>query len=137
MLSLPLCLIALVPLDPSVHRAQVDSGFVLPAVRATQAPVIDGALADGEWDGASLARNFLQYQPQLGDPSPQRSEVLVLYDSTHLFVAFRLFDTGAPTAQLTRRDAELLDDDAVVLLLDSNDENRSGYFFMTNPFIKD
>ncbi len=114
-------------------RAQEDSGFVLRAVRSAETPVIDGALADGEWDGAALAQHFIQYQPRLGDPSPLRSEALVLYDSTRLYVAFRLFDTEPPTAQLTRRDAELLDDDAVVLLLDSNDDNRSGYFFMTNP----
>ncbi|MGD2153362.1 MAG: DUF5916 domain-containing protein, partial [Gemmatimonadales bacterium] len=74
----------------------------------------------------------IQYQPHLGEPSVVISQALVMYDSTALYVAFRLDDSGPPTAELTRRDAELLDDDAVVVLLDTHYDRRSGHFFMTN-----
>ncbi|MGD8699319.1 MAG: DUF5916 domain-containing protein [Gemmatimonadales bacterium] len=133
MLTVPLGSLVLAALMPGALAVQSDTTFVLQSVRATGAPTIDGTLADGEWDSASVTRDFIQYQPRLGAPSQLGSEALVMYDSTHLYVAFRLYDSEAPTAQLTRRDAELLDDDAVVLLLDTNDDNRSGFFFMTNP----
>jgi hypothetical protein len=107
--------------------------FVLRAVRVAQPPVIDGTVADGEWDSAAVARDFIQYEPRLGARSQLTSQALVMYDSTHLYVAFRLYDSEPPTAQLTRRDADLVSDDAVVVLLDSNDDNRSGYFFVINP----
>jgi hypothetical protein len=55
-----------------------------------------------------------------------------MYDAGHLFVAFRVWDPEAPAAQLTRRDADLLSDDAVILILDSHNDHRSAYYFMTN-----
>lgn len=74
----------------------------------------------------------MQYAPRRGDPAAQRTEVLVAYDSTHLYIAFRVFDTEEATAQLTRRDASLFDDDAVVVMLDTYHDRQSGYYFMTN-----
>jgi hypothetical protein len=56
-----------------------------------------------------------------------------MYDSTHLYLAYRLWDSEAPAAQLTRRDANLGTDDAVALLLDSHHDRQSAYYFMTNP----
>jgi len=55
-----------------------------------------------------------------------------MYDSTHLYIAFRVFDSQPPAAQLTRRDDDLMNDDAVVVLLDSFNDNRTGFFFVTN-----
>ncbi|MGD2215712.1 MAG: DUF5916 domain-containing protein, partial [Gemmatimonadales bacterium] len=124
--------LALVILTSVASAQDHDAPFVLRAARAAQPPTIDGVIEDGEWDGAALAENFIQYQPHVGEPSVVESQALVMYDSTTLYVAFRLFDSEPPTAQLTRRDAELLDDDAVVILLDSYNDNRTGFFFMTN-----
>jgi hypothetical protein len=124
--------LVLVALTPAASAQQPDSLFVIRAVRAATPPAIDGVVGDDEWAGAATVENFIQYQPQVGEPSVVFSRALVMYDSTALYVAFRLHDTQPPVAQLTRRDAELLDDDAVVILLDSHNDKRSGYFFMAN-----
>jgi hypothetical protein len=87
---------------------------------------------EAEWESAAVAGDFMQFQPRVGEPSAVRSQALVMYDSTRLYVAFRLFDSEPPAAQLTRRDAELMSDDAVVVLLDSFNDNRTGFFFITN-----
>lgn len=112
---------------------QTDSVFVVPAVEAAVAPTIDGLLAAGEWSGAPLAAGFIQYEPRRGSPSTTRTEARILYDATHLYVAFRAWDPDPPTARLTRRDAELLEDDAVVLVLDTHHDRQSAYYFITNP----
>lgn len=96
-------------------------------------PVIDGIVDESEWEGAAVAGDFIQFEPRRGEPSEFRTEVLVLYDSTHLYLAYRMWDTEPPAAQLTRRDANLQTDDAVALLLDSHHDRQSAYFFMTNP----
>ena len=95
-------------------------------------PTIDGVVADSEWAGAAVASGFIQYEPNLGQPSPLRTEALIGYDSLHLYVAFRLWDPDPPAAQLTRRDAALENDDAVVVVLDSHNDRQSAYYFMTN-----
>jgi len=112
---------------------QSDSVFRLRAVEASTPPVIDGVLADGEWNGAAVATGFIQYEPRRGNPATTRTESLVLYDATHLYVAFRMWDPEPLTARLTRRDAELLEDDAVVVILDSHHDHQSAYYFITNP----
>lgn len=112
--------------------SESDSTFTLQAVRVPAPPTIDGAVTDAEWDGAALAGDFIQYEPARGSPSEVRTQAFIAYDSTHLYVAFRLWDDRAPTAQLTRRDADLQNDDAVVVVLDSHNDHQSGYYFMTN-----
>jgi hypothetical protein len=107
--------------------------FEMPAVKAQRPPVIDGVIDDAEWAGASRAADFIQYEPRRGEPSPLRTEALVLYDDRHLYVAFRAFDPEPVTAQLTQRDADLFGDDAVVVLLDASHDRQSAFYFMTNP----
>jgi hypothetical protein len=102
------------------------------AMKAARPPVIDGGVTEDEWRAAAPVSGFIQYEPQRGEPSQARTEALVLYDAGHLYVAFRAWDTEPITAQLTQRDADLLRDDAVVVVLDSTSDRRSGYYFITN-----
>ena len=113
-------------------QAQPDTSFSMRSARAQSPPQIDGIVSDQEWSGASRATDFIRYEPQRGSPSAFRTEAFVLYDSTHLYVAFVVHDPDPPTAQLTRRDAQLLNDDAVVLLLDTHRDRQSAYYFITN-----
>jgi hypothetical protein len=106
--------------------------FELTAVRTTTPPVIDGIVHEEEWRGAARAEGFIQYEPRRGEPSVVRTVVLVLYDSQALYVAFLNDDPEPPTAQLTQRDVDLFNDDAVLLVLDSYYDRRTAYFFMTN-----
>ena len=108
------------------------ASFEIAAVRVSKAPVIDGIVGDGEWAGASAVTDFIQYEPRRGDRSDVRTDALVLYDAGHVYVAFRAWDTEPITAQLTQRDADLLRDDAVAVVIDTTFDRRTGYYFITN-----
>lgn len=108
-----------------------NSPFVLSAKRVQSPPRIDGIIEE-LWQSAFIADNFIQYEPNRGQPSETKSQAMVLYDTEHLYVAFSLQDRQPPTAQLTRRDADLFDDDAVILVLDTYNDHRTAYYFMTN-----
>ncbi len=114
---------------------QVVGGEMLPAIqarRAARAPVIDGVVDSVEWRGADSATGFLQFLPRRGAPASHPTSARVLYDAEALYVAFEVRDDLAPTAQLTRRDAQLLEDDAVVVVLDTHRDRQTAYYFMTN-----
>lgn len=113
-------------------HASPDSSFTLPATKALSAPVIDGVLGESEWTNAPVASRFIQYEPRRGDASSVDVVGLCLYDAKNLYVGFRIRDSHRPIAQLTRRDADLLTDDAVVVILDSFNDKRTAYYFMTN-----
>ncbi len=106
--------------------------FVLQARRAPRPPRIDGII-EPVWQDAPTATDFIQYEPERGQAASAAVSARVLYDTEHLYLAFRVEIGRAPVAQLTNRDANLFDDDAVLILLDTYDDNRTAYFFMTNP----
>jgi hypothetical protein len=126
-------LVALLSGDVSAQTsAGITPAAAIDAVPLTKPPLIDGIVADSEWPGAAVATSFIQYEPRRGERSEVRTESLVLYDTAHLYVAFRAWDADPVTAQLTQRDADLLRDDAVVILLDTTNDRRSAYYFITN-----
>jgi uncharacterized protein DUF5916/cellulose/xylan binding protein with CBM9 domain len=108
------------------------SAAAIDAVKAAKPPVIDGGVAEDEWQTATPVAGFIQYEPQRGERSQLQTEARILYDAGHLYVAFRAWDPEPVTAQLTQRDADLLRDDAVVVVVDSTNDRRSGYYFITN-----
>jgi hypothetical protein len=111
----------------------VDSGFRAAAVRADDPPDIDGVLGPEEWKDAPVISGFIQYQPSRGRPSPHATEVRVLHDATSLYVAVRAWDDEPVTAQLTRRDADLAQDDFFAVVLDTYRDRQSGFLFAVNP----
>jgi len=112
--------------------AAAQSPFVMQAVRTGAPPRIDGAIEAAEWASASRAENFVQFEPDRGAPSELPTAALVLYDETHLYVAFEVHDPEALMSPMTQRDAQLWNDDSVQIFLDSFYDRRSGYYFMTN-----
>jgi len=106
----------------------------IPTVVFPTAPVIDGVLDDEVWETAATVEGFVQFQPEFGVPSPFRTVVLVGYTSEALYVAFRCFDSdpGKIAAAVTSRDGNLKNDDSVTVLLDTNLDRRTAYYFATN-----
>lgn len=104
-------------------------------------PVLDGTIADGEWAGAVIAdQNFVQIEPAYGELSPARTVVRVGQTATGLYVAFEAFDAdiarlAAAITQrdaITNRDSNIVQDDAVAVLLDPFGDGRTAYIFRTN-----
>ena len=87
-----------------------------------QAPEIDGVISDGEWPGvAVLDRQFIQFQPEVGQPSPFRTTVRIAQTGSALYVAIEGYDPDPDrlAAAITRRDGSMDDDDSVAVMLDT------------------
>jgi len=104
------------------------------AIRASHPPAIDGMLGELEWAGATRFENFLQFEPRNGQPARLKTTAYFLYDSTHLYFAVHAMDDRPDqiTARLTRRDADLTQDDAVFIMLDTFHDRRTCYIFGAN-----
>ncbi len=101
----------------------------LTAARATDVRV-DGVLDEAAWAAADVATDFVQFEPDEGAPSSERTEVRVLRTGDALVVGARLFaaDPRRIRRTLSRRD----DDgnaDAFVAAFDSYDDGRTAYLF--------
>jgi hypothetical protein len=99
-------------------------------------PAIDGVLNDEAWGAAAVIDSFTQQEPVEGQPATERTEVRILYDSNHLYIAVRAFDSNpdAIVATEMRRDStQMLDEDNFQIILDTFRDRRSAYMFVTNP----
>ena len=120
------------PSPGAVPATAAGPSFEIPAKKAPAAPVVDGRIAEDEWQGAATVDRFTQFSPHPGDPSIERTEAMVMYDERWLYLAFRMWDSEAPIAQLTKRDDDLTKDDSVTVLLDTYADRRTAYVFVTN-----
>lgn len=95
---------------------------------------IDGLLSESGWKHAPEVGDFIQFQPEKGESSSQRTAVRILYDKQFIFFGFLCSDTEPEkiAAQITKRDEDLLSDDSVYVLIDTFNDKRSCYYFMTN-----
>jgi len=112
-------------------------GEELKAVEARRidAPIrVDGRLDEPAWARAQVIDDFVQQDPDEGEPVTERTEVRVLYDADRLYVGFECYDSqpGRVVANEMRRDGQLWQNDNVFVLLDTYGDKRQGFFFRTN-----
>ncbi len=77
---------------------------------------------------------FIQSEPRDGEPLSERTEVYLGYDAENLYVVFLAFDREPDKirARLSRRENVFLDDN-VEIMLDTFNDRRRAYAFLTNP----
>lgn len=109
-----------------------NAGMVIRPGRGT--PTIDGELEPGEWSGSEAYTGFIQFQPDHDVPATQKTTVWVLYDDTHLYVAFDCRQPDYPIQDyILRRDRSGGDSDCVGVIIDPFLTWKEGYIFLVNP----
>jgi len=98
-------------------------------------PVIDGKVNDESWIGVEPYTNFIQTDPVEGAPASERTEVRVLFDKTYLYISVVAFDSepGKIVVTQSRRDADITESDAIIVVLDTFNDNQNAFVFGTNP----
>lgn len=96
-------------------------------------PVIDGQLDDPIWQTATLFGNFLQTNPGDNIEPKHPTEVMMGYDSKHLYIAFRAKqDRNTIRATVARRD-QIFNDEYIGMYLDTFNDQRQAYTVFFNP----
>lgn len=118
-------------LSPAFARERAKEASPL---RIEDAISVDGALSEPAWEKAGGLTGFVQFQPNRGEPASVRTVVKVLYDSRRVYFGFLCYDAEPEkiVSRVTRRDADIEADDAVAIGLDTFDDRRTCYVFITN-----
>ena len=104
--------------------------------RTAQPPRLDGVLDEPEWESAAVIDEFVQQEPSEGEPATERTVVRIMYDAEALYIGMEAYDSedGGVIATEMRRDSrQLLDEDNFQIILDTFNDSRSGYMFVTSP----
>ena len=103
-------------------------------VRRAAAPIrVDGALDEPAWQNALQIPLKYEWFPGNNTPATVETTCLVMFDATHLYVAFRAKDPqpGAIRGNLADRDAPFLDD-TVGFMIDTFNDGRRAFQFRIN-----
>ena len=105
-------------------------------VRVENGPQIDGRLDEEVWLRAAVIDEFVQQEPAEGEPATERTVVRLLYDAEALYLGVEAYDTepdGVIATEMRRDSLRLLDEDNFQVILDTFQDRRSGYMFVTSP----
>ena len=102
--------------------------------RINEAPKIDGILDEEVWKNASLAKSFVELQPENGKAEDLnfRTEVRVLYDDTGIYFGAKMYDPEPDkiAKELVERDDVGNDDFFDVIINGYNDKQQSLEFIV-------
>ncbi len=97
-----------------------------------KAPIIDGQLDDAIWNKPNLdiGRDFIQRNPDDGQPASESTLVAIAYGDHSVYVAFWCYDSEPEkiARQLVRRDRGAQSDD-VAVRFDGFHDHQAGYGF--------
>jgi hypothetical protein len=96
---------------------------------------LDGRLDESVWTRIDPAKDFVQREPDIGEPALNRTEARFCYDSENLYVGIRCFDSRPDRVvkRLSRRERDMYSGDTIALFIDPRHDHRTGVKFGTNP----
>ena len=103
--------------------------------RLSHAPKIDGVLDNPIWEKEALKiEDFVQLTPKENGPPTEKTVAYVGFDEKNLYLAFRCFDSDPAKVRcsITSRD-NIIDDDWILVMLDTFNEKRRAFSFFLNP----
>lgn len=111
------------------------SSKTITAAAATSPIKIDGNLREPAWKNAVPVTDFTQRELIEGAMPTEKTEVKVLYDEKNLYIGIMCFDSE-PDKIIHNElewDGDLKADDSFILVLDTFNDQRTGYYFRINP----
>jgi hypothetical protein len=125
---------------PAAARAEADEAapVISPAPPTVPtvpvAPTIDGKLDDEAWQGALRFDGFKTFKPDYGKEPSQKTVFYIIHDAGNIYFAFRCLDSEPSKikSSVCRRDA-MFQDENVFMILDTFNDNQSGFTFVLNP----
>jgi hypothetical protein len=123
------------PTAPEVIARDAQGRITLRAIRTPSPLVVDGALDEPFYRDVPPFGDFVQQEPNEGQPSMEKTDVWVFFDDDNLYVSARLWESerGRRVATEMRRDANtLFANDHFGISFDSFYDRRNGYGMFAN-----
>ena len=110
-----------------------DRPRVQAAIRSSPSITLDGVLNRTEWQDAPVLK-LVQQSPKPGEPTPYQTEVRVIVAVDQIYFGFACKDPNPQriAVHTMQRDADMIGDDTVSIILDTYGDRRTGYFFQIN-----
>ncbi|MBK7628958.1 MAG: carbohydrate binding family 9 domain-containing protein [Bacteroidales bacterium] len=94
----------------------------------------DGIVDDASWNGVGVLP-MVMHTPTFGNNPSEKSEVMICYDNTYIYVGARLYDSEANGMLITskKRDEGSNSNESLSLVFDSFNDKENALVFSTTP----
>jgi len=107
------------------------------AIKLREPLRFDGKLDESVYTEAAGFGGMLQAAPRYGQPSTEKTEIWVMFDADHLYVAAKCWDAAPPDKwivnELRRDTTQMRNNDHFGVGFDTYHDRRSGFMFYANP----
>ncbi|MCK5101870.1 MAG: carbohydrate binding family 9 domain-containing protein, partial [Cyclobacteriaceae bacterium] len=103
--------------------------------RTASPPSVDGTISAGEYSSAENSNSFIQLEPFKGNSSSVLTKIYSAYDEKFIYFGIICYDPEPDkiVASIQSRDKLSDSDDALFIILDTFNDQRSAFVFGINP----
>ena len=123
-------------ISSTVFAAETANGVQIPTLdRAPTLADFAGMEPSAQMrDSMAAVTDFTQRLPDDGEPASERTDVYLAYDDSNLYAVFLAFDSDPDQIRANLSPRENVDnDDTVGILIDTFNDQRTGYAFRSTP----
>ncbi|HYN06230.1 MAG TPA: DUF5916 domain-containing protein [Vicinamibacterales bacterium] len=125
------------PKPPDTITRDAAGRATVRAIKLSEPLRLDGRLDESVYITERPFGGLIQVAPRAGAPSTERTDVWVMYDSSHVYVTCRCWDSAPPDQwivnELKRDTAGLRQNDHFGVMFDTFYDRRNGFMFYANP----
>ena len=120
---------------PAKKRVEIPAEKAAPITipKMTAGITIDGRLDEEAWKTAAVFKDFYQVSPGDNVAPSKPTEVLMMYDEKHLYVAFKCWDEKDKIRATVAKRDNVFGEDNVRMWLDTYNDRRRAYVLGFNP----
>jgi hypothetical protein len=123
------------PVAPAVLSRDSRGRVTLRAVRVEAPLRIDGQLDEPVYATVEPITDFIQQDPQEGQPASEPTHMWLLYDDEHLYITARCHDSQPHRIvanDMRREGRNVTQNDNISIIIDTFYDRRNGYEFLIN-----
>ena len=125
------------PVPPAVVSRDAAGRTTVRAVRLAAPLRLDGVLDEHIYTDLQALSDFIQQEPNEGEPATEKTEAWVLFDDNNIYISTKAWDS-APESQwianeMRRDSTNILRNEGIHFTFDTFYDRRNGYVFNVNP----
>ena len=125
------------PVAPATITRNAAGQATVRAIKLSAPLTLDGVLDEDVYQREAPFGGLIQVAPNYGEPSTEKSEIWITYDTENMYLSCRCHDSSPPddwVANELRRDTGgLRNNEHIGVMFDTFYDRRSGFAFYTNP----
>ncbi len=124
------------PIPPAVISRDADGRATLRAQRLEAPLALDGVLSEEVYQTVPSATDFVQSEPNAGEPATQKTEVWIFFDNDNFYLTTKCWEShleGMIVNEMRRDAANVGQNERIGFTLDTFYDRRNGVSFSVNP----